>query len=131
MTEVIEANESSTDPGFIDRVMAHSWADHHRGKTPSQKPRDPIEADAIDNLGFDFVERLGWPKTGDGQYARPGTDKAVSASVVTAEDGTPLFHVFTSNAPPLEKGGNYNAFRLYTLLVHNGDKVALSRSRYR
>ena len=56
--------------------------------------------------------------------ARPGTDKAVSASIVSAEDGTRLLHVFTSNGDPLQKDRNYNAFDVYRLFCHDGNTEA-------
>ena len=60
----------------------------------------------------------------NGEYfTRPGKDEGVSASIVNAEDGTRLLHVFTSNAPPLGVR-SYNAFDLYALLVHNGNAEA-------
>ena len=75
ITQTIEANASPYDPGSIDRVMSHFWADHLRGKIPSPKPHDSIEADAIHNLGFIFLERLGWENTGNGQYRGRGRTK--------------------------------------------------------
>ena len=55
---------------------------------------------------------------------RPGKSSGVSAGIVKSKDDTKVFHVFTSSAPLLEEGGNYNPFNLYAILEHAGDREA-------
>ncbi|MEN6407191.1 MAG: AAA family ATPase [Thermoguttaceae bacterium] len=87
------------------------------------KPRHPVADDFIRTSDWNFIKDHGWTINGD--YAtRPGTDKPVSASFVTAQDGTRLLHVFSVNAQPFEPDCNYNAYDAFRLLNHNGDHEA-------
>ncbi len=96
----------------------------NRASAPSVK-RSSAEDDFIRNSKFEFLVEHGWTRVGDSAFLRPGvTDKFQSASVVTADDGTRLLHVFTSSAPPFEKDKSYNAFTAYALLKHNSNKAA-------
>ena len=97
------------------------------------KPKHPVDDDFCRTSDFAFLVEHGWKKNGD-YFARPDTDKGVSASLVTAEDGTRLLHIFSSNAQPLEANTNYNAFVAYALLSHNGNsdaaRAALAKQGY-
>jgi len=87
------------------------------------KPRHPVDEDFIRTSDWEFIKDHGWTISGD--YAtRPGTDKPISASFVTAQDGTRLLHVFSANAQPFEADCNYNSFDAFRLLNHNGDHEA-------
>ena len=90
---------------------------------PTPKPTHPVDDDFLRTSDFGFLVEAGWTKNGE-HFRRPGTDKDVSASIVTAEDGARLLHVFTNRAPPLIEKQNYNAFTAYTLLNHGGDEEA-------
>ena len=113
------------------------WRDHiqvrkrKKEAAPSAKPA--VDDDFCRTSDFGFLADRGWEKSGD-NFRRPGTDKPISASIVTAEDGTRLLHVFSSNAQPFEADKNYNAFDAYKLLNHAGDseaaRAALARQGY-
>jgi len=85
------------------------------------KPKAPVDEDFCRTSRFEFLADYGWTGSGE-HWTRPGTDKAVSASIVTAEDGTRLLHVFTTNGRPFEADTNYNAFDAYALLKHDGNR---------
>ena len=93
-----------------------NWRDHIQVKkrkkesAPTAKPAEDVDDDFCRTSDFGFLPDHGWEKTGD-NFRRPGTDKPISASIVTAKDGTRLLHVFSSNAQPFEADKNYNAFR--------------------
>ena len=91
--------------------------------TEKPEPRHPVDDDFICTSDWEFIKEHGWTINGD-YAARPGTDKPVSASFVTAQDGTRLLHVFSANAQPFEPDCNYNAFDAFRLLNHNGDHEA-------
>jgi len=52
-------------------------------------------------------------------WRRPGKEKGGISATFNHIPGK--FHVFTSNASPLEMNGTYSPFALYTMLEHNGD----------
>ena len=87
------------------------------------KPRHAVDDDFIRTSDFGFLLEKGWRRNGE-HFARPGTEKAVSASIVAAEDGTRLLHVFSSNGDPFEKDRNYNPFDAFKLLFHDGNAEA-------
>jgi hypothetical protein len=93
------------------------------GAGSTAKPIHPVDDDFCRTADFSFLLDHDWKRNED-YFVRPGTDKPVSASIVTAKDGTRLLHVFSSNAQPLEAERNYNAFDAYTVLNHNGDAEA-------
>ena len=108
-------------------LPAH-WRDHIEEKPkpegkPTPKQRHAVDDDFSRTSDFGFLLERGWRRNGE-HFARPGTDKAVSASIVSAEDGTRLLHVFTSNGDPLQKDRNYNAFDVYRLFCHDGNTEA-------
>jgi hypothetical protein len=101
-------------------------------REPKEKPkttpivkaaRHPVDDDFCRTSKFDFLVELGWTCNGE-TFRRPGTDKPVSASMIVAENGDRLLHVFTSGAPPLEIDHNYNPLSAYALLKHDGDVEA-------
>jgi len=91
---------------------------------PKPQTRSQSKASVDDDFcrtsDFRFLLEYGWKPCGK-DFTRPGKDHGLSASIITAEDGTRLLHVFTSSAPPFEKDKNYNAFDAYCLLNHGGD----------
>lgn len=87
------------------------------------QPKASVDRDFCHASDFGFLLEHGWKPSGE-DFTRPGKDRGVSASIVAAEDGTRLLHVFTSNAPPFEKDKNYNPFDAYRLLNHGGDAEA-------
>ena len=108
-----------------------NWRDHieavnSKPKLESKatpKPRHAVDDDFIRTSDFGFLLEKGWRRNGE-HFARPGTEKAVSASIVAAEDGTRLLHVFSSNGDPFEKDSNYNPFDAFKLLFHDGNAEA-------
>ena len=87
------------------------------------KPKHRVDEDFCRTSDWKFLETHGWKLDGD-HPTRPGKEKGASASFCTAEDGTRLLHVFSTNAPPLETQINYNAFDAYRLLNQNGNAEA-------
>lgn len=87
------------------------------------KVKHQIEDDYCCNSDWKFLEAHDWKLGGD-HPTRPGKEKGASASFCTAEDGTRLLHVFSTNAQPLEADKNYNAFDAYRLLNHDGNTDA-------
>jgi len=86
-------------------------------------PRSSVEEDYKATSDFGFMADVGWSRNGTG-WRHPNTDKQLSANVVVGSDGTRLFHCFTSSVLSLEKDRTYNAFDLYALVKHGGDKQA-------
>ena len=97
----------------------------------AKTPGDAYNAreNALDEMREMLLES-GWTPAGDGKledgtpcehYTRPGKDEGPSASLIIPLDGLPIFHVFTSNAPPLKPDDDYNPFALYAMLKHDGD----------
>jgi putative DNA primase/helicase len=79
----------------------------------------------------------GWEEIQPNRWRRPGKQgKAWSATTgCKSSDGTELFIVFSSNAPPFENsrpngkiGKPYSKFAAYTLLHHGGDFSAAARA---
>lgn len=94
-------------------------AKHHRQPTiDGDRPGDLYNEQADVRP---LLEKHGWAQMGGKgdfeHYTRPGKRGGVSASLI---DGK-LFHVFTSNAPPLEQWTAYTPFALYATLEHGGD----------
>ena len=112
-------------PGLLRRVEKEDrkeWA-----KTPGDAYN--ARENALDEMR-DMILENGWAFAGDGKledgtpcehYTRPGKDAGPSASLLIPLDGLPIFHVFTTNAPPLEPDDDYSPFALYAMLKHNGD----------
>jgi len=75
-----------------------------------------------------LLGRHGWKAAGSmgdfEHWTRPGKNRGISASLI----GGKLFHVFTSNAPPLDQWQAYTPFALYATLEHNGDFEAAARA---
>lgn len=74
-----------------------------------------------------YLVRQGWRvalRRGDVTYlARPGkSGPGWSATLGKAAPG--VLHVFSTNAAPLEDGGNYDAFRAFAAYEHGGDLSA-------
>ena len=97
----------------------------------AKTPGDAYNAreNALDEMREMLLES-GWTPAGDGKledgtpcehYTRPGKDEGPSASLIIPLDGLPVFHVFTSNAPPLDPEDDYSPFALYAMLKHSGD----------
>jgi hypothetical protein len=72
-------------------------------------------------------------------FTRPGKDTGTSAefdpvaSWVDKKTGiryidVPMFHVYTSSAPPFVENKGYTPFNVYALLEHNDDKKAAAKS---
>lgn len=98
---------------------------HHRQPTvDGDRPGDLYNKEADPRP---LLEKHGWKPAGSRgdfeHYTRPGKDRGISASLI---DGK-LFHVFTSNAPPLEQWTVYAPFALYAALEYGGDFEAAAR----
>ncbi len=76
---------------------------------------------------FGLLRKHGWTSTGDGanRWTRPGKTLGVSA---TWNEVPGRFHVFSSNAAPLEPGKTYKPWHVYAFLEHGGDFKAASRA---
>jgi len=76
-----------------------------------------------------YLESSGWTllrtASGEEYWRRPG--QPISDRHGATFNGQ-TFHVFTCNASPFEMNCNYDKFRVYTLLEHNGDSVAAAAS---
>ncbi len=91
--------------------------------------RRPGDEYNVDIRGTEEAKALlikqGWTNPINNYWVRPGKDKSdgISATfnVVKKDDGTPLFHVFSSNADPFQDNKNYTPFAIFTMLAHNGD----------
>lgn len=67
----------------------------------------------------------GWtqvPNSNGESWRRPGETSGSHASLRNRR-----FHVFTTNASPLEAGQSYNAFAVFAFLAHNGDFSSAAR----
>ena len=92
-------------------------------KVTQSTAKNPVEYDYCRRSDLKFLEEFDWKRSGQ-QFIRPGKTEGTSASIeTTSADGIPLFHCFTSNAPPLEIR-SYNAFDLLRILKYNGDAKA-------
>lgn len=87
------------------------------------KPKHQVDDDFCCTSDWTFLEEHGWRFDGE-HVIRPGKENGTSASFCSAEDGTRLLHVFSTNAQPFEAEKNYNAFDAYALLNHKGDAEA-------
>lgn len=110
---------------------------------PDTRARRGVSAD---DPGSDFNHRGTWEETGlladgwewvrgygddRGTVRRPGKNEGISGTVgvVSSENnGWPLFHCFTSNGSPFDKGGNYDRFGTYARLEHGGNFKAASKA---
>jgi hypothetical protein len=105
------------------------WREHiekpaKEKKELTPRARHPVDDDYIRNGDIAALLRdLGWKQQGE-HLTRPGKENGVSASIIPAQDGTRLVHVFSTSAQPLEAERNYNAFDLFRLLKHDGDTEA-------
>lgn len=98
-------------------------------KQPSEKAREAIaQSDGL-LTWHGILTKAGWKPCGDNHWTRPGDPKhPISGSILTAKDGTEIFHVLTASAEPLRFGGNYNRFALYAYLEHGGDFKAARKA---
>ena len=75
-----------------------------------------------------LLEKRDWKPAGERNgvmhFTRPGKNSGVSASSYNDK----ILHVFTSNAPPLEEGGSYAPFAIYSLFEHGGDYSAAAKA---
>jgi putative DNA primase/helicase len=87
--------------------------------------------DEFNARGWPWEQILtGWTRVGDYYWRRPGKDAgscSASTCCTARNGGHELLHVFSSNAGPFAKGGNYSKFCAYALLHHAGDFSAAAR----
>lgn len=106
----------------LDKAVKPKY--HKQPTIDGDRPGDLYNKDADPRP---LLENHGWTPAGSRgdfeHYTRPGKDRGISASLI---DGK-LFHVFTSNAPPLEQWTVYTPFALYATLEHGGDFEAAAR----
>lgn len=97
-----------------------------RPATP-QRPADPRKPDDDFNARADWtelLERHGWSFShldpdGKEHWTRPG--KAEGTSATLNFEGNGLFHVFSSNAEPLEQDRSYTKFHFLVVMECQGD----------
>lgn len=72
-----------------------------------------------------LLKREGWTNTYSNYWTRPGKKGRDGISATFGHnkknDGTPLFHIFSSNASPFEDNKNYTPFAIFTMLGHGGN----------
>ncbi len=85
--------------------------------------QDAVIADFNTRAKWKWLEDAGWTRNGE-YFKHPRTEKPISASLVPADNGDELLHIFSTSAAPFEADKNYNQFDAYTLLCHDGDKEA-------
>ena len=76
-----------------------------------------------------LIERHGWKRWGDQDWTRPGKQAGVSGRLHKEDDGRQWFHVWSSNAAPLDVGA-HSAFAVYAVLEHGGDTSAAAKALY-
>jgi hypothetical protein len=76
---------------------------------------------------FGLLRKHGWTPVGDGntRWTRPGKTNGVSATWNAVPD---KFHVFSSNAAPLEAGTTYRPWHVFAILEHKGDFKAAAQA---
>jgi len=100
---------------------ARSFDKLPKEKKPSLKMHDDTTPGDDYNRRGDWQSLLmshGWTQAGGTRWRRPGKASGVSADWIPDAN---IFHVFSSNAEPLEGGNSYSPFALFTFLEHNGN----------
>lgn len=99
-------------------------------KTSNIRPGDDFNARGPD-IG-EIIGGHGWTTTNGMHWKRPGkTTPGCSATwgvCKSTKSSLPLFHVFSSNAYPLEAEKSYDKFCLYTVLNHGGNYSAAAKA---
>lgn len=123
---------------LLSQIVTVSVADHEMMLSAARSLTyvEPPKARRDDGPWVDFNQRAnwgsilephGWVATNRGDvthWQRPGKVEAgVSATTghCKADDGQPLLHVFSSNAPPFDPGSTYDKFGAFARLNHGGD----------
>lgn len=123
---------------YLSQVQTLSQKDHEVMLSVARSLTyvEPPKARQDDGPWVDFNQRAnwasilephGWIATNRGDvthWQRPGKAEAgVSATTghCKADDGQPLLHVFSSNAPPFDPGATYDKFGAFARLNHGGD----------
>jgi len=115
-----EIEENTTDGATKYPQMG----DRRPGDEYNTSDRGSEEAKAL-------LKHAGWKNTYGVYWVRPdkSAKDGISATFgrVKKDDGTPLLHVFSSNAYPFEDGKNYTPFAIFTLLEKDGDYKAAAK----
>lgn len=69
-----------------------------------------------------LLKKHGWVDIGNGHWQRPGKDSGTSATLGVVSGMPNGFHVFTSNAKPLEENKTYRPWKVMALLEFGGDE---------
>lgn len=99
------------------------------GKWAKINDRRPGDEYNISARGLEEAKTLlkmeGWTNTYGDYWTRPGKKGKDGISATFGHnkknDGTPLFHIFSSNASPFEDNKNYTPFAIFTMLGHKGN----------
>lgn len=129
---------------WLEHAVALTQVERKRAE-PRADTRD-LRAATADDPGTDFNWRGTWEAAGlfdggaewvttygddKGTVRRPGKSAGVSGTAgvcVSKKGGHPLFHCFTPNWAPFEKGGNYDRFGVFARVRHGGDFKAASKA---
>jgi putative DNA primase/helicase len=98
---------------------------------PVYKPKRTLTPTIEHGDGHPVIEKfkaeMTWPEVLPGwtshdgiHWTRPGKNFGISASVVTATDGTEVLYIFTTSTG-LQSDHCYNKFEAFKNLIHNGD----------
>jgi len=101
--------------------IARSFDRLPKEKKPSLKKHDDTTPGDDFNRRGDWRSLLmshGWTQAGGTRWRRPGKASGVSADWIPEAN---FFHVFSSNAEPLEGGASYNPFALLAILEYNSN----------
>jgi putative DNA primase/helicase len=98
---------------------------------PVYKPKRSLMPPSEHGDGHPVIEKfkaeMTWPEVLPGwtshdgiHWTRPGKNFGISASMVTATDGTEVLYIFTTSTG-LQSDHCYNKFEAFKNLIHNGD----------
>jgi hypothetical protein len=116
-------NKYKTEPIELEKNLVYRGRGHKRGDV---KPWDTYN---LTEVYFDVLRKRGWHCEGrrgvETYWRRPGKSRGISATANYNDSG--LFHVFSSNAHPLDADRAYTPFTVLALLDFGGDYKAAYR----
>lgn len=118
LTEVTTLTAEQTEDVL---AIARSFDRLPKERKPSlQRGVDVSPGDDFNRRGDwqSLLTKHGWQHATGTRWRRPGKTEGISANWL---EESRLFHVFSSNAEPLEGGSSYSPFALFATLEHKGD----------